>query len=105
MFYAVGGLPKKGGEGRYPGPSTATRWRPTRSSGCGPSLPTHSGEIQLRSAGGGDTVDLTDAVERIVAQSGVGHGLVSVCVPGSTAATTTMDVERHGIYAYTPALD
>jgi len=68
-------------------------------------LPTHSGEIQLRSAGDGDTIDLTDAVERIVAQSGVGDGLVSVFVPGSTAAITTMEFERGGIHDLKAAMD
>ena len=68
-------------------------------------MPTHSGEIQLRSAGDGDTIDLTDAVERIVAQSGVGDGLVSVFVPGSTAAITTMEFERGGIHDLKAAMD
>ena len=68
-------------------------------------MPTHSGEIQLRTAGDGDTIDLTEGVERIVAQSGVRDGLVSVFVPGSTAAVTTMEFERGGIHDLKAAMD
>ena len=68
-------------------------------------MPTHSGEIQLRTAGDGDTIDLTDAVERIVAQSDVRDGLVSVFVPGSTAAVTTMEYEPGGVADLRALLD
>jgi secondary thiamine-phosphate synthase enzyme len=68
-------------------------------------LPTYSGELQLKTAGDGEAIDLTEGVARVVAQSGVEHGAVSVFVPGSTAAVTTMEFERGGVQDLKDALD
>jgi secondary thiamine-phosphate synthase enzyme len=68
-------------------------------------LPTYSGELHLRTAGDGDAIDLTEGVERIVAQSGTDHGAVGVFVPGSTAAITTMEFERGGVHDLKAMLD
>ena len=59
---------------------------------------TYSGDIRLTTAGDGDAVDLTEGVERIVAQSGASEGAVTVFVPGSTAAVTTTEHERGGVH-------
>ena len=59
---------------------------------------TYSGELRLSTAGDGDTIDLTEGVERVVAQSGATEGTVTVFVPGSTAAVTTMEFERGGVH-------
>jgi secondary thiamine-phosphate synthase enzyme len=67
-------------------------------------LPTYSGELHLKTAGDGDAIDLTEGVERVVAQSGAEHGAVSVFVPGSTAAITTMEFERGGVQDLKDAL-
>jgi secondary thiamine-phosphate synthase enzyme len=68
-------------------------------------LPTYSGELQLKTVGDGDAIDLTEGVERVVAQSGVDAGAVTVFVPGSTAAITTMEFERGGVHDLKAALD
>jgi secondary thiamine-phosphate synthase enzyme len=68
-------------------------------------LATYSGELQLKTAGDGDTIDLTEGVLRIVAQSEVVEGIVTVFVPGSTAAVTTMEFERGGVQDLKAALD
>jgi secondary thiamine-phosphate synthase enzyme len=68
-------------------------------------LATYSGELQLKTAGDGDALDLTEGVERVVAQSGVLDGAVTVFVPGSTAAITTMEHERGGVHDLRAALD
>jgi secondary thiamine-phosphate synthase enzyme len=68
-------------------------------------LPTYSGELHLKTAGDGDAIDLTQGVERVVAQGGVKDGAVSVFVPGSTAAITTMEFERGGVQDLKAALD
>jgi secondary thiamine-phosphate synthase enzyme len=68
-------------------------------------LATHSGELRLSTAGDGDTIDLTEGVERIVAQSGATEGTVTVFVPGSTAAVTTMEFERGGVHDLKALLD
>ena len=61
-------------------------------------MATYSGELRLKTEGDGDAVDLTEGVERIVAQSGASEGAVTVFVPGSTAAVTTMEHERGGVH-------
>ena len=66
---------------------------------------TYSGEIRLQTDGHGDAVDLNEGVQRIVAQSGASDGAVTVFVPGSTAAITTMEHERGGVADLRATLD
>jgi secondary thiamine-phosphate synthase enzyme len=68
-------------------------------------LPIYSGELRLTTAGDGDTIDLTEGVERIVRSSEAEHGAVSVFVPGSTAAITTMEFEPGGVHDLRTALE
>jgi secondary thiamine-phosphate synthase enzyme len=68
-------------------------------------LATYSGELRLSTAGDGDTIDLTEGVVRIVAQAGATEGAVTVFVPGSTAAITTMGFERGGVHDLKATLD
>ena len=68
-------------------------------------MATYSGELRLTTAGDGDTIDLTEGVERVVAQSGATEGVVTVFVPGSTAAITTMEFERGGVQDLKVTLD
>lgn len=64
-----------------------------------------SGRVRVSTAGHGDVLDLTEAVARVVGQSGVEEGAVAVFVPGSTAAITLMEFERGGIRDLKEALD
>jgi secondary thiamine-phosphate synthase enzyme len=57
----------------------------------------HTGELRFETRGDGHVVDLTEGVAAVVRQSGVEHGTVSVFVPGSTAAITTMEYEPGGV--------
>ena len=50
-------------------------------------------------------VDLTEGVARVVEQSGVQHGVVTVFVPGSTAAVTMMEYEPGGVHDLKATLD
>ena len=68
-------------------------------------MATYSGELRLTTAGNGDTIDLTEGVERVVAQSGATEGAVTVFAPGSTAAVTTMEFERGGVHDLKETLD
>jgi len=68
-------------------------------------LAIYSGEIRLTTAGSGDALDLTEAVERVVEQSGARDGAVTVFVPGSTAAITTMEHEPGGVHDLRELLD
>jgi secondary thiamine-phosphate synthase enzyme len=47
----------------------------------------------VRTAAENDVVDLTAAVQRAVTDSGLTSGIVTVFVPGSTAAVTTIEYE------------
>jgi secondary thiamine-phosphate synthase enzyme len=68
-------------------------------------LPIYSGELRLKTAGDGDTIDLTEGVQRIVRSSEAQHGTVSVFVEGSTAAITTMEFESGGVADLRATLD
>ena len=65
----------------------------------------HTGELRFQTEGDGHVVDLTEGVAAVVAQSGVEHGTVSVFVPGSTAAVTTMEYEPGGVTDLRELLD
>ena len=65
----------------------------------------HAGELRFSTQGDGDVVDLTEGVSRVVQQSGVTHGVVTVFVPGSTAAVTTMEHEPGGVHDLKATLD
>ena len=65
----------------------------------------HTGQLRFSTRGDGDVVDLSDGVQGVVRQSGVQEGLVSVSVPGSTAAVTAMEFEPGGVHDLRAALD
>ena len=65
----------------------------------------HTGELRFETEGDGQVVDLTDGVAAVVRQSGVQHGVVSVFVPGATAAITTMEYEPGGVHDLRVLLD
>jgi len=68
-------------------------------------VPIHSGELRFSTEGDGDVIDLTEGLLEVVRSSGVDDGAVSVFVPGSTAAVTTMEYERGGVHDLRAALD
>jgi secondary thiamine-phosphate synthase enzyme len=57
----------------------------------------HTGLLTLETEGDAHVIDLTEGVRRVVAASGVAHGVLSVFVGGSTAAITTMEYEPGGV--------
>lgn len=50
-------------------------------------------QIELATRGDADIQDLTPAVTRVIEESGVRHGLVSLFTPSSTSALTTIEFE------------
>lgn len=50
-------------------------------------------EVNFRTGGEGDILDITDLVEDVVRRSGVRDGVVHVFAIGSTAAISTMEYE------------
>ena len=61
-------------------------------------------QVRLSTEGDGDTIDITAALEAAVREAGVEQGVVSVFVPGSTAAITTMEYEPGGVHDLRSAL-
>jgi secondary thiamine-phosphate synthase enzyme len=57
----------------------------------------HTGQLRFSTEGDGDVIDLTEGVQSVLDSSGVETGLVSVFVPGSTAAVTAMEHEPGGV--------
>ena len=68
-------------------------------------MPIHTGELRFSTQGDGDVIDLTDGVLEVVRSSGVEDGAVSIFVPGSTAAVTTMEYEPGGVHDLGETLD
>src|SRR5690349_23170761 len=68
-------------------------------------MPVHSGRLEFQTEGDGDVIDLTSGVESVVGSAGVATGAVTVFVPGSTAAVTTMEFEPGGVHDLRAALD
>ena len=68
-------------------------------------MASHTGQIQLSTAGGGDVCPLSDRITEIVRDAGVERGVVTVFVPGATAAITAMEYEPGGVQDLTTTLD
>jgi len=52
-----------------------------------------SKRISLQTGGSGDTRDITGRVERVVVESGMRNGVITLFIPGSTAGLTTVEFE------------
>jgi secondary thiamine-phosphate synthase enzyme len=65
----------------------------------------HTGQLRFSTEGDGDMVDLTEGVMGVVRSAGAEDGMVSVFVPGSTAAVTTMEYEPGGVHDLRATLD
>jgi secondary thiamine-phosphate synthase enzyme len=68
-------------------------------------MPVHSGRLEFDTRGDGDVIDLTAGVESVVRSAGAATGAVTVFVPGSTAAVTTMEYEPGGVSDLRELLD
>jgi secondary thiamine-phosphate synthase enzyme len=68
-------------------------------------VPVHTGQLRFSTEGDGDVIDLTEGVLSVLSSAGVEDGVVSVFVPGSTAAVTTMEYEPGGIHDLRATLD
>jgi len=65
----------------------------------------HRSTVPLRTQGWNDVTDITDQVESSVRTSGVRDGIVTVFVPGSTAAITTIEYEPGAVADLKRAID
>ena len=50
-------------------------------------------KIQIESAGNCDIINITGQVSDSLSECGIGHGIVTVFVPGATGAITTVEYE------------
>ena len=53
--------------------------------------------ISLKTVGNADTHDITEAVARAVAESGLTSGTVTIFCPGSTSGVTTIEYEEGAV--------
>lgn len=53
----------------------------------------HGRTLTFQTKGFSDVIDVTDEVNRVVAESGVGEGIACASVIGSTASVTTIEYE------------
>jgi len=65
----------------------------------------HTGYLELRTHGNTDIHDLTHPVEKIVKDSGIGVGMVTVFSPSSTSSVTTIEYESGALEDLRRALD
>lgn len=57
----------------------------------------HSGLLRFETEGGGQIIDLTEGVSRVVQGGSAQRGIVTVFAIGSTVAVTTMEYEPGGV--------
>jgi secondary thiamine-phosphate synthase enzyme len=67
-------------------------------------LPSTSAQLHFHTDGNGDVVDITPGISDVVSQTNSG-GVVSVFVPGATAAVTTMEHEPGNVFDLRQLLD
>ncbi len=68
-------------------------------------MPIHTEELRFSTEGDGDVIDLTEGLASVVRSAEAEHGVVSVFVPGSTAAITLMEYERGAVRDLGTTLD
>lgn len=65
----------------------------------------HSGTLELNTQGHADMMDLTPHVERVVDESQISQGLVTIFTPSSTSSVTTIEYESGALEDLRKALD
>lgn len=65
----------------------------------------HQADLELATKGDADIHDLTEKVERLVANSGLQDGIVTLFTPSSTSALTTIEYEDGALFDLRQALD
>jgi secondary thiamine-phosphate synthase enzyme len=66
---------------------------------------THTSVIELTSKGFCDIINISAELEKIVTESGISDGLVSIFMPGSTGSITTIEYEDGVLEDLKEALD
>lgn len=65
----------------------------------------YSSQVEIQTKGNSDMLDLTDQVQKIITNSGIREGIVSLFTPSSTSALTTIEYEDGALDDLRRALD
>jgi thiamine phosphate synthase YjbQ (UPF0047 family) len=68
-------------------------------------VPALTKRLELTTRSENDVVDITHKVQQAVDESGLGEGVATVFVPGSTAALTTIEYEPGLVVDFAEMLD
>jgi secondary thiamine-phosphate synthase enzyme len=62
-------------------------------------------DLSLETSGDSDVIDITDQVKKVLRDSGVLSGIVTIFVPGSTAGVTTIEYEGGAVRDFQGAIE
>jgi secondary thiamine-phosphate synthase enzyme len=62
-------------------------------------------DLSLETSGDSDLIDITDRVKKVVRDSGILSGIVTIFVPGSTAGVTTIEYEDGAVRDFQGAIE
>jgi secondary thiamine-phosphate synthase enzyme len=68
-------------------------------------MPVHSSTFQIKTSGANDVHDITPNVERVLRDSAIADGVLTVFVPGSTAGITTIEYEPGVVNDFRKAIE
>jgi len=68
-------------------------------------MPIHSSTFQIKTNGSNDVHDITPNAERVLRDSAITNGLLTVFVPGSTAGITTIEYEPGVVNDFRKAIE
>lgn len=62
-------------------------------------------DLSLETSGDSDLIDITDEVKKVLSDSGILSGIVTIFVPGSTAGVTTIEYEEGAVRDFQGAIE
>jgi secondary thiamine-phosphate synthase enzyme len=62
-------------------------------------------DLRLETSGDSDLIDITDQVKKVLMDSGISSGIVTIFVPGSTAGVTTIEYEEGALRDFQAAIE
>jgi secondary thiamine-phosphate synthase enzyme len=62
-------------------------------------------DFSLKTSGDSDLIDITGEVTKVLRDSGISSGIVTIFVPGSTAGVTTIEYEEGAVRDFQAAIE
>jgi secondary thiamine-phosphate synthase enzyme len=62
-------------------------------------------DFSLKTSGESDLIDITERVSKVLKDSGMSSGIVTIFVPGSTAGVTTIEYEEGAVRDFQGAIE